>query len=130
MTGLDVQVQQANSTAPGSFGEFHLHGGLKREGGVADASAARLKSDNCRPSALGASGRNVRPGGARNNVENLLRGALQGHPVGAPAADQSLVVAGRNLPADEDENDAAMFLVLSDVYDAVERGDGENREDD
>ena len=130
MTGLQVEIQQANSTATGFLGELDLHGGLEREGSVADPAAARHEGDDCGSDALGAGGRNVLAVGAGDDVENLLRSALQGYPVGAPAADQSLVVAGRNFAADEDEEDPAMLLLLGDAHDAVERGDPEHRQDD
>src|SRR5215467_2829999 len=68
--------------------------------------------------------------GAREDVEDFLRSAVQRYPVGASATDQSFVVAGRNFSADEDEENPAMLLLLGDAHDAVERGDHEHREND
>ena len=120
MTSLQIEVKEAEPAAARLLVEFDLHRGFERERSVADAATARHEGHDRGPDPLGVGGAGLALARAGYDVQDLLRSALQRCPVGVAAADQSLVVAGRNLPADEDQEDATMLL-RCDVHKAVKR---------
>src|SRR5262249_57618679 len=114
MTGAQIGIHQASPPTARLLDALDLHGGFDCKRGVTDSAAARHECHDSRSNLFIVAGSDFRPTDARNDVQNFLRSALDRYPVRAAAADQSLVVAGRDLAADENEEDTAMFL-LRDV---------------
>src|SRR5262249_38699892 len=119
MAVLQIEIQQANPPAARLLGAFDLHGGFDRKRGVADSAGARHEYHDGRSNLFIAGGSHFLSAGARNDVENFLRSAFHRYPVSPSAAHQSLIVASRDLPADKNEEDTAMFP-LRDVRHALE----------
>src|SRR5262245_51802012 len=129
MTGLEIEIQQANSPTACLLVELDLNGGFDGKRGVADAATGRHEGCHRRSNLLIAAGCDRGVAGTRNNIKNFRRSALHRDPVGACGADQSLVIAGRNFSADENEENTGMFL-LRKVDDAVERVGSQHGKDD
>src|SRR5205823_9652163 len=95
--------------------------------GVANPATAWHEGDDRWSNRLIAAGFD-RPAGTRNNIQNFLRRVLQRYPVGASGADQSLVIARRNFPADENREHAQIYL-FGKVDDAIEGLGTEHRKE-
>ena len=86
MTGVQIEIQQANPPAARLLGALDLHRGFDRKRGVADPARTRHECHDCRPNLFIAGGTDFFPARARNDVQNFLRSAFRRYPVRASAA--------------------------------------------
>ncbi len=120
MAVLEIHVEQADAAAAGLLGVLELNGDLDGESAVADAAGAGHERHHHR----------LRRRRLRNLASALLHPAqdlgdlvgriARGGPVGATGLHQALVVAGRDIVADEDE-EQAIAVFTGDRHHAVER---------
>jgi hypothetical protein len=103
MARLKIQVDEADRAPARRLVGLELHRRLDGDRRVAGAAAAWNEGHEIWPVALGALGSRNDLMVTSDNVENFMRHAVGRHPIGISRPDQPLIVAGRNVIADEDE---------------------------
>src|SRR5262249_15582240 len=86
MTGLKIEIKQANPPTARWLVALNLHGGFDRKRGIAAPAAARHECHDRRSSLFIAARTDLFPARARNDVQDLLRSAFYRYPVSASAA--------------------------------------------
>src|SRR5262249_55902407 len=87
MTGLQIEIQQANPPTARLLVVLDLHGGFHRKRGISHPAPAPPQCYDCRSNLFIAAGSDFFPARARNNdVQDFLRSAFYRYPVGASAA--------------------------------------------